>query len=409
MIRNFLTTKKFFISLGGLVLIGLVLWLAFSGGLGKKAEKAAKEKHEALKTGEVKLDPEAMNRGDIKVAEVVQGPMVNKILFTGELGFSEDKMARVSSRIAGRIDKVVADFGSTVQKGSVLAVIDSVELGQAQAAFLQAVAAYNVAQQAYERALLLWQQQAFSKAEFLDRKSKFELAQAERNYAENRLHLLGLSDVDIARMLRGGKKRQGPGFHAAVDSTFHLRSPIPGEVVDRKATPGLVVQPNEVLFTVADPASLWCYVQVPEKGLSRVKAGFPVTITASSLPQEEFGGAIDYIAATVDKATRMTQARVKVDNPKGRLKAGMFVDIQVTAGTRPALTVPESAIAATGSEQYVFIEEAPGLFMKRTIKSGLKDNGRVEIIEGLKAGEKVAVQGVFTLKSELEKESLEAE
>ena len=349
-----------------------------------------------------------MVRAKIKVAEALKGPWPDKVLLTGELFFNEEKMARVSSRLAGRVVKITADYGVQVQQGAVLAVIDSVELGQAQNSFLQAVASYNVAQKAYERARLLWQEKAISQAEFLERQAKVELATSEMNYAENRLHLLGLNDTDIGRLL-DTKPKQGPRFHANVSSTFSLRSPISGRVVDRKVTPGLVVKADEELFTVADSATLWCFVQIPEKDLPLVKAGSPVTIKVSSLPRKSSAGTIDYIAAMVEKASRMTRARVRVDNRQGRLKAGMFANISVTAGERLALSVPESSVLTAGEGQYVFVEEEPGVFEKRLIEPGLKAGGRIEILKGLAAGDKVVVQGAFTLKSELEKESLEAE
>jgi RND family efflux transporter MFP subunit len=178
-------------------------------------------------------------------------------------------------------------------------------------------------------------------------------------------------------------------------------------VVDRKMTPGLVVKAEEELFVVADTATLWCFVQIPEKDLPLVKTGSPVIIRVSSLPQEEFPGTIDYIAAMVEKATRMTRARVRVENSKRELKAGMFATIAVTSGSRTALNVPGAAVVASGAEQYVFIEQEPGLYLKRVIKPGLKAGVRQEVLEGLKEGERVVVQGAFTLKSELEKESLE--
>ena len=290
-----------------------------------------------------------------------------------------------------------------MKKGGALAVIDSVELGQAQNAFLQAAASYRVAQKAFERARLLWQEKAISQAEFLERQAKFELAASERDYAENRLHLLGLADPEIARILRGGHKHQGPSFHAAVESSFTLRSPIAGRVVDRKVTPGLVIKPDEELFMVADTAILWCFVQIPEKDLSLVNPGFQVFIRVSSLPQKEFIGTIDYIAAMVDRATRMTRARVRVENTKGELKAGMFATIQVVSGSRTALNVPQAAIIGGGGEQYVFVEQEPGLYLKRVIKPGLKTDGRMEVVDGLKEGERVVVKGGFILKSELDK------
>ncbi|MEW6659233.1 MAG: efflux RND transporter periplasmic adaptor subunit [Thermodesulfobacteriota bacterium] len=365
-------------------------------------------KDEAHPPGQVKLNPEALKRANLKVEPVVAGALTDKVQLNGELVFNEEKTARVSSRLAGRVVKIAADYGAEVKKGDTLAVIDSVELGQAQNSFLQAAASYRVAQKAYERARLLWQEKAISQAEFQERQAKFELATSERNYAENRLHLMGLTDADISRMLRGSKSRKGPSFHAEVESTFALRSPIAGRVVDRKVTPGLVVKAEEELFVIADTATLWCFVQIPEKDLPLVKTGSPVVIKVSSLPQEEFTGAIDYIAAMVDKATRMTRARVKVDNSKGELKAGMFATIKVSSGSRTALNVAQTAAVASGAEQYVFVEQEPGLYLKRVIKPGLKAEGRMEVLEGLKEGERVVIQGAFILKSELEKEGMEA-
>jgi membrane fusion protein, heavy metal efflux system len=365
-------------------------------------------KHEGLedeehRPGQVKLDPEAVKRANIEVEPARAGTLADQVQLTGELVFNEEKTARVSSRLAGRVVKIIADYGAEVKKGDALAVIDSVELGQAQNAFLQAAASYRVAHKAFERARLLWQEKAISQAEFLERQAKFELATSERDYAENRLHLLGLSDPDIARILRGGLKHQGPSFHAGVESTFTLRSPIAGRVVDRKVTPGLVVKPDEELFMVADTATLWCFVQIPEKDLPLIKPGSQVIIRVSSLPQEEFTGAIDYIAAMVDKATRMTRARVRVENTQGELKAGMFATIQVAAKSRTALSVPQTAVFGGGEEQYVFVEPELGLYLKRVIKPGSKTDGRMEVLMGLQEGERVVVKGGFTLKSELDK------
>jgi cobalt-zinc-cadmium efflux system membrane fusion protein len=173
--------------------------------------------------------------------------------------------------------------------------------------------------------------------------------------------------------------------------------------VDRKVTPGLVVKEDEELFTVADTSALWCFVQIPEKDLPLVTAGSQAAITVSSLAGEEFPGRVDYLADLVDKATRTVRARVRVDNPDNRLKAGMFANIAIRVGERPALTVPETAVLAANGELFVFVEMAPGAYQKHPIKTGAKGGGRVEVVKGLEAGEPVVVQGGFTLKSELEK------
>jgi cobalt-zinc-cadmium efflux system membrane fusion protein len=409
--RDLLRPKNILIVVGVLALAAFA-WIFFSGGQPKKGASAKdpKQGKESHQEGQVKLDPEALTRAKIEVVEVSRSPMENRVQFAGELSFNEERLARVSSRLAGRVVKIAVDYGAPVRQGDVLAVIDSVELGQAQNSFMQAVASYRVAQKAFERARILWQEKAISQAEFLERQSKFELAQSEIDYAENRLHLLGLNDADIGRLLQGSRARSGPGgFHANVESTFALRSPIAGQVVDRKVTPGLVVKVDEELFTVADITSLWCFIQIPEKDLHLAKRGSQAVLRVSSQPQEEFPGVIDYVSETVDKASRMARARVRVDNSQGRLKAGMFATVQVAAGTIEGLNVPEAAVLAAGDDAYVFVEKEPGVYEKRLVKPGLKTGGRVEIVNGLAPGERVVVQGGFTLKSELEKESLEAE
>jgi cobalt-zinc-cadmium efflux system membrane fusion protein len=121
------------------------------------------------------------------------------------------------------------------------------------------------------------------------------------------------------------------------------------------------------------------------------------------LSREEFPGRVDFLADMVDKATRTVRARVRVDNPDNRLKAGMFANVSVRVGQRTVLSVPETAVLAANGELFVFVEMAPGAYQKHLIKTGVKGGGRVEVLEGLEANEPVVVQGGFTLKSEVEK------
>jgi RND family efflux transporter MFP subunit len=164
-----------------------------------------------------------------------------------------------------------------------------------------------------------------------------------------------------------------------------------------------MVATHEELFTVADTSSLWCYVQIFEKDLSRIRVGNKVNIKVDAYPEERFSGIIDYIADTLDTSKRTARGRVRINNPQGHLKAGMFATLTVGTGQRDSLLVPESAILTTTGESFVFVEMAPGLYQKHCIKPGMKANGQVEILEGVEQGAKVVVKGGFTLKSELEK------
>jgi cobalt-zinc-cadmium efflux system membrane fusion protein len=340
------------------------------------AKHADAKEPEAPVPGQVKLTPEAVQLAKIETAPVVLGPLDNRVAFTGELVFNEERLAKIHSRAPGRVVKIVADYGQMVKPGDVLAIIDSVELSQARMG-----------------SRLLYEGKAISRAELQERQARLEVERADLDYAQNRLRLLGAGGIASASLPKGSRS----------GASFALRSPIAGRVVDRKITPGLVVKEDEELFTVADTSALWCFVQIPEKDLPLVNAGSQAAITVSSLAGEEFPGRVDYLADMVDKATRTVRARVRVDNPDNRLKAGMFANISVRVGQRTALSIPETAVLAANGELFVFVEMAPGTYRKHLIKIGVKGGGRVEVLEGLDADEPVVVEGGFALKSELEK------
>jgi cobalt-zinc-cadmium efflux system membrane fusion protein len=357
------------------------------------ARKAPEKKEEPLQPGEVRLTPEVIKQAGIETVPVLHGPMDIRVPFTGELVFNEERLAKIRSRVPGRVVQIVADYGQMVKPGDVLAIIDSVELGQARMAARQAAARFNAAQKSYDRARQLYEGMAISRAELQERQARLEVERADLDNAQNRLRLLGAVGSAPASLPK--ESRSG--------AIFALRSPIAGCVVDRKITPGLVVKEDEELFTVADTSALWCFVQIPEKDLPSVKVGSQAAITVGSLSQEEFPGRVDYLADTVEKATRTIRGRVRVDNPQNRLKAGMFANIAVRAGERKALSVPESAVLTANSEHFVFVEMSPGSFVKHIIKPGMKGAGRVEVLDGLDPDEPVAFKGAFALKSELEK------
>ncbi len=357
------------------------------------AKHTETEEHKLPVPGQVKLTPEAVRQAKIETAPVVLGPLDNQVLFTGELVFNEERLAKISSRVPGRVVQIVADYGQMVKPGDTLAIIDSVELSQAQMAARQAAARFNAARQAYDRARQLFEGKAISRAELQERQARLEVERADLDNAQNRVRLLGGGGTAPAALPKGFRS----------GAIFALRSPIAGRVVDRKVTPGLVVKEEEELFTVADTSGLWCFVQVPEKDLPLVNVGSQAKVTVTSLSLEGFPGRVDYLADMMDKSTRTVRARVRVDNPGNRLKAGMFANIAVRVGSRTALSIPETAVLAANGEHFVFVEMAPGAYRKHLIKTGAKGAGRVEVLEGLEADEPVVVQGGFTLKSELEK------
>jgi cobalt-zinc-cadmium efflux system membrane fusion protein len=148
MMNRDLFKPKNILIVAGVLALAAFAWIFFSGGQPKKGASAKDPKHgkESHQEGQVKLDPEALSRAKIEAVAVSRSPMEKRVQLAGELSFNEERLARVSSRLAGRIVKIAVDYGAPVRQGEVLAVIDSVELGQAQNSFIQAVASYRVAQ-----------------------------------------------------------------------------------------------------------------------------------------------------------------------------------------------------------------------------------------------------------------------
>ncbi|MHB8111811.1 MAG: efflux RND transporter periplasmic adaptor subunit, partial [Syntrophorhabdaceae bacterium] len=223
-------------------------------------------------------------------------------------------------------------------------------------------------------------------------------AETDLNLAQERFRLVG---VDVSQF----ESAKGNGNHPLVP----VASPIGGIVIEKTVTQGEVVNPDKQLFLVADLSTLWVVVDVYEKDISRLRVGTGVKVSVAAFPDRIFKGTISYIADVVDEKTRTEKARITIDNASGLLKPGMFATVLMEAahgGTERLIAVPEEAVLLDGAKQCVFVQVAPDKFKKRDIETGRALGKRLEVIAGLKEGERVAVQGAFILKSELKKGEL---
>jgi Cu(I)/Ag(I) efflux system membrane fusion protein len=160
----------------------------------------------------------------------------------------------------------------------------------------------------------------------------------------------------------------------------------------RKADPSLLVGSQK--------GRIWIYGKIYENEISLIKTGMTVHVTARSLPGKMFMGKIASIDSVLDEMTRSLKIRVSVLNDKGMLKPNMFVDLLIEAPLGKRLAVPEEAVMDTGERQIIFVDKGDGVFEKRKVTVGQKADGMVEIISGLKAGEKIVTSGTFLIDSE---------
>ena len=186
-----------------------------------------------------------------------------------------------------------------------------------------------------------------------------------------------------------------------------LKAPIDGVIIERKATAGEVVDKTKEIYTISDPTQLWAIAEVKERDIAAVKVGQDAVFTVLAYPKEKFNGKVVLLGNQVEEQSRTLEVRIAVENTDGRLKSGMFADVEiVTTILDNVLLIPDSALQTESENQIVFVALDGNKFEKRVVKLGLEQQGLVQVLEGLKAGDKVVTQGSFILKSELLKAEL---
>jgi RND family efflux transporter MFP subunit len=184
-------------------------------------------------------------------------------------------------------------------------------------------------------------------------------------------------------------------------------TPISGTVVNRAVTPGTVVEPGEEVFTVSDLSSVWMIASVNEVDISKVHVGNRARILSPAYPDAAFHGQITRLGTELDPKTRTLQARILIPNEGMKLRAGMYVNAQISQGmSRQALFVPEEAIQDLNGGSVVFLRKADNLFEPRPIQIAHRLNGEAEVSAGLKPGDAVVVKGSFVVKSQMLKSQI---
>jgi RND family efflux transporter MFP subunit len=173
-------------------------------------------------------------------------------------------------------------------------------------------------------------------------------------------------------------------------------------VVARAVNPGQVVSAGQELFIVADLSTVWVIGDLYEKDFASVRPGAEAIVTVSALPP--IRGRVAYIDPRVDPAARTAKVRVEVANPAGALRLGMFVGVNFTVPSTAGavVVVPRAAIQSIGSRSvvYVKVEGEEGRFVERAVRVGATVGDAVEVIDGLKLGERVVNEGSFFMRAE---------
>lgn len=316
----------------------------------------------------------------IRTAPATREPLALVLSLPGELAADPDKSARVSSPVAGRIERVDFKEGSQVKKGDLLAQIKIPELGKLRAESSAAGAKAQAARSNADRLRALREQRFASDQDVLN-------AEAEARALEEESR--GLQE-QIAAFGGGGGA-----------STLSLRAPVSGVVLSRDAIVGQPVTAEQTIASIADLSELWFLGRVFEKDLARLHVGAQAEVTLNAYPGERFLGAVEYVGRQIDPGSRTVTARVRLTNRDDVLKVGLFGTARVATGEHeaPALVVPTDAIADIAGNSVVFVRQPDGAFEVHPVTPGRIAPGKTEILSGLREGAEVVVEGVFTVKS----------
>jgi Cu(I)/Ag(I) efflux system membrane fusion protein len=319
----------------------------------------------------VTLSPQAIRVVGIATVPAQRESLSAEIRGVGTIEVDETRQTRVAARVAGRVEKLYANFtGQEVRAGSPLYALYSPELVATQREYLLALE--------NRRSLAGGTPDTIRSADGLVAASR------------DRLRLWGIGPAQIAAVERSG----------APELALTFTSPITGVVLQKMAVEGQYVAEGVDLYLLADLSRVWLMVQVYEYELGRIRVGESAEATVSALPGRMLRGRIAFVEPLLDRETRSARVRIELPNPDGALKPGMFADARLSLPAAEAVTVPKSAVIDTGSRRIVFVETAPDTFAARDVRTGESSEERVAILAGLREGERVVAAGSFFVDSQ---------
>jgi cobalt-zinc-cadmium efflux system membrane fusion protein len=344
------------------------------------------EHHEELPT-KVRLSPNVVRSAGIKTAAAVLDSLPATVDLTGEIAADPDRSAQLAARVPGRIVDVRVKEGDRVKAGQTVAVLESPELARARATLVVVAARARSARLNADRLKNLEAKSLASGQEVAAALGEGAALDAEVAAARETLEALG----------QPAEQAQGRGAQVAI------RAPLAGFVLRRDAVRGQSVDAAHVLAVISDLDQVYFLGRLFEKDLARAKVGAAAEIRLNAYPTEVFDAKIETIGRQIDPAARTVTARILVRNHGDLVKVGLFGTARVVTGPAEVqarhVVVPLAAVTKVADKDVVFVLQPDGDFELHPITIGRSAGGRVEVVTGLRAGEQVVVEGMFTLKS----------
>src|SRR3954454_7412379 len=326
----------------------------------------------------------------------------------GQIAFNEDASTVVLSPFSGRVTRLIAKIGDDVKRGDPLFEIDSPEVVQAQTDLIAALHGLEksksqlaLAKRVLDRQTSLLADKATAMREVDQARNDYAIAESDLATAQgtlmaarNRLRVIvGRDRGEVERVER----------ERSVNPLITINAPIEGTVIGRRVGPGQYVRSDtaDALYSISDLSTMWLKANVPETEIAHVRVGQEIEVRVTALPDRVFKARISAIGAASDTATRRIVVRSEIPNPDRLLRSDMFANFKITvAGGESTPVVPVDAVIRDGNEAAVWVVREPMLFHRRKVKLGMEREGRVQVLDGLAAGEQVVGRGAVFVDNE---------
>jgi cobalt-zinc-cadmium efflux system membrane fusion protein len=344
---------------------------------------------------EASVDLSEKQAGSLKIGRIGLREFTLFKTAVGAIDFNENMLVQVFSQYPGKILKAFFNVGDDVKHGDILFTIDSPDLLQAESNLLASAGVLELQKRTLARVTGLLKAGGSAQKDVDQSTSDEQTAEGNFKAARNAVRIFGKTDADIDQILATRK----------VDSTLVVPSPIIGTVVTRNAAAGFLTQPGNAPppFQIADLSTMWMIANVVETDAPAYQLGQEVEVKVPAYPDTAFKGHVTTMGSMLDPNSHRQLVRSEIDDPQHLLRSGMFASFVIRVGDPVhSLAVPIDGVVREGDgTMTVWVTGDSRHFVKRTVKTGLREDGWVQILDGLQAGETVVTDGAVFVSNKL--------
>ena len=323
----------------------------------------------------VVLNPDKVQLIGVRTALAGFRSVDRQVRTVGRIEPDETKLAYVNTKISGWVKKLFVSYtGDRVEKGQPLLSIYSPDLVTAQEEYLLALRAAKPAHNHTDQSL-----------------GEVEASQKDLlESAKRRLLLWDITPEQIAELEKTGKP----------ETDMVIKAPLSGIVLDKMVLEGTYITSGMNLYKIADLTELWVTAEVYEYEVPVVRVGQAAKVMMPYLSGGAMTAQVNFIYPVLDPISRTVKVRLTMHNPGLALKPDMFGNVVILASSGPRLVIPREAVLFSGLRQIVYVEKKPGTYEMRQVTLGLRGEDYVEVLQGIKKGERVVTSGNFLIDSE---------